>query len=1185
VVIGHGADEQVRRAAEFPHVELLGQVPDVGPHLHAARVSVVPLLHGAGVKGKVVQSLLAGTPVVSTPVGVEGLELPEQGVAPVVVVQDAAAMAAAVEWLLRDDAAWTEQRDAGLQWARAHHGPELVAGAVLDAFTHVVAATGSPTAPAADAGRRRRSTRAAVRRQVADALALLPPGSCALVATGGDDVMLSGSPVDAAPFPPSDPGGEPAGAELVEQLDRSRSAGWSHLVLPSIRYRWLHQHPELRAWLRERPVVHDTTECRVFDLDPVPVMVHVDEAVQDPAVARAHLRTVLDGSDHEVVHMPTDQVSPSVSPLLVRQPGVRSRSMVGLGAGHAVAARGARAVAALRSALEGDARPLHEIAAHIDDAHPVHLLDETAPPAAASARARLVALVDDEGAPQEFPDDGPGLAAPLSSIVIATRDRADLLHGCLASIEHQVLARDDVEVVVVDDGSTDRTGEVVAGWARRLPLRRAWLPGCGRSAAKNLGIMVARGRSVLLLDDDDRLLDGALDAYLAARSELDADAAARCAVLGHTGWAPELAVTPLMHHVTEVGCQLFSYPGVPEGELLDWRHFWEGRLLVDRDVLVLEGLHDPRLVYSIDVELARRIDRQRPLHVLHDRAAGGVMARPIDLDALLVRAHAKGVAQRTIVDSTSHDPELVAYCSVVPGEPDQLAAELTHAVQALRAAGVDTATPMPTLDAQAAAALDRAVAVATALGYGGHGLELPERPLADGAFRPAVPTPDAPELSVVVPVWSLTEQLSEMATETLRRVRSVASLRTEIVVIDNGSPVPTDLSDADRVVTLPHNRGVGPAWNLGASIAAAPLLCFLNSDCEVTSGWDRALAHAATDGRRVAYPYTDHGDGQGPRAPDQAGTAGWCFMLHRELFAEIGGFDETFAPAYFEDTDYWHRAWDMGVDLSPVPAAVVHHQRRTTGRHAPELEQVFERNRRRYEAKHGVGRDAPPPFYSREVVEYPPSGRHRLARLRPWASLGDDRPRVFGIGLNKTGTSSLHAAVSHLGFRSVHHGGSDLAEAIRRSRDEGRPMLADVDADLDAFFDIEEVRQGYAQLDREHPGSKFVLSVRDVDEWVASRVRHVQHQRDLRDLGLPHGAFLDIDVPAWLAEREAHHDSVLAHFAGRPDDLLVIDVSAGQGWERLAPFLGWGRLPERPFPWENRSASPEGAATSASERR
>jgi glycosyltransferase involved in cell wall biosynthesis len=1171
-IIGHGLDERVARVGAFPNVELVGWVEHVEAHLHGARVSVVPLLHGAGVKGKVIQSLLAGTPVVSSSVGVEGLELPSEGVAPVVVAADAHDMAAAVEALLCDDELWRAHRDAGLEWALDHHGRGVVTDAVIAAADHVMADP-TPASPveADGSSRRWRADYERVRDSVREALAALPPEAEVLVASGGDAELLDGSPVPARHFP-SDATGvhlgrNPSGAELVELLEHARRRGATHLVVPSTQYWWWHHHPELRDRLAGLPPVDERRECRIVELCPEPTLVHVDPGVQDPEVAGAHLRELLANATTPVVHMPVDEVAAGVGPPLVRQRGVRGRTMVGLGAGPAVAARGEAAVSALRAALDGDARDLHVLAATIDDEHPVHLLagvDLAAP----SQRARITEVVDVAGRVHRHEDPGTGRERPAVSVVIATRDRSGLLDRCLASLEPQVAGREDVELVVVDDGSTDGTAAVVDEWSQRLAVRRSWLPGVGRSAAKNLGVMLARGDAVLLLDDDDRLLDGALDAYLSARAALSPEVAHRTAVLGHTDWAPELLRTPLMHHVTEVGCQFFSYPHLPVGEPLDWRHFWEGRLLVDRGLLVVEGLHDDRVEYSVDVELARRLDRGRPIAVRYEPGARGVMARPVDLESVVRRAHAKGIAQRTIVDLQPGDEELVEYCAGSHTAPELLERVLAEAARTARSAAVDEPGRDLQLSPEVAAAIDAAIRAATDLGF--HGMALPELPPLDDAADRVELVRRPPELSVIVPVWSLTEQLATMATETLRRVREVAALGTEIVVVDNGSPVPTDLSAADRVVALTHNRGVGPAWNLGASVAAAPLLCFLNSDCEVTAGWDRALAHGATDGRRIVFPYTDHVDGQGPRSPDQAGTAGWCFMLHRQLFAEIGPFDEGFAPAYFEDTDYWHRAWEMGVDLSPVPAAVVIHERRTTGRHAPELAEVFERNRRRYEAKHGVELDAAPPFYSREVVEYPPSGRHRLARLRPWASTGHDRPRVFGIGLNKTGTSSLHAAVSHLGFSSVHHGPPELRATIEENRDAGRPMLHQVDPTLDAFCDIEAISSGYHELDRDYPGSKFVLTVREPEPWIASRVRHVQRNRVLRERGGYRGDFLQIDVDGWLAERAAHYEAVLEHFAGRPDDLLVLDLCGGQGWERLAPFLGWGRLPERAFPWENR---------------
>jgi hypothetical protein len=148
------------------------------------------------------------------------------------------------------------------------------------------------------------------------------------------------------------------------------------------------------------------------------------------------------------------------------------------------------------------------------------------------------------------------------------------------------------------------------------------------------------------------------------------------------------------------------------------------------------------------------------------------------------------------------------------------------------------------------------------------------------------------------------------------------------------------------------------------------VIAVLNSDCLVEPGWDEALHEAATTGRRIAFPYTDHCDGEGFRQPDQGGTAGWCFMLTRELYAEIGPFDEWFNPAFGEDTDYWHRAWELGIELSPVPAARVTHARRSSMREEDRADVLLLGHRYKYGWKHGVDPLKAPPYYNREIVEY-----------------------------------------------------------------------------------------------------------------------------------------------------------------------------------------------------------------------
>ena len=137
-------------------------------------------------------------------------------------------------------------------------------------------------------------------------------------------------------------------------------------------------------------------------------------------------------------------------------------------------------------------------------------------------------------------------------------------------------------------------------------------------------------------------------------------------------------------------------------------------------------------------------------------------------------------------------------------------------------------------------------------------------------------------------------------------------------------------------------------------------------------------------------------------------------------------FDEWFNPAFCEDTDYWHRAWQMGIELSPVPAARVVHARRTTASTDSRVDMLLQGHRYKYGWKHGVD-----PAPGAAVLQ--PRDR-RLRRHVPGPATtarsdhAPDRPRVFGIGLNKTGTTSLHKALTILGYESLHWGGP----AIRR---------------------------------------------------------------------------------------------------------------------------------------------------------
>lgn len=180
------------------------------------------------------------------------------------------------------------------------------------------------------------------------------------------------------------------------------------------------------------------------------------------------------------------------------------------------------------------------------------------------------------------------------------------------------------------------------------------------------------------------------------------------------------------------------------------------------------------------------------------------------------------------------------------------------------------------------------------------------------------------------------------------------------------------------------------------------------------------------------------------------------------------------------------------------------------------------------------------------------------------------RQRIFGVGLRKTATTSLARATTELGFRTLHHGWR-IDENLERAVDAGKPFFRYSRPRVrlaEAFFDLVAVQAHFELLDKQFPESRFILSTRDKDAWLDSCQRHVARNQASAEAGTYTGTWLAIEPDLWAQEWDDHHARVLEYFKGR-DNLLVIDVPKGDGWETLAPFLGRS-IPEEPFPSLNR---------------
>ncbi len=179
---------------------------------------------------------------------------------------------------------------------------------------------------------------------------------------------------------------------------------------------------------------------------------------------------------------------------------------------------------------------------------------------------------------------------------------------------------------------------------------------------------------------------------------------------------------------------------------------------------------------------------------------------------------------------------------------------------------------------------------------------------------------------------------------------------------------------------------------------------------------------------------------------------------------------------------------------------------------------------------------------------------------------------IFGIGLHKTGGSSLACALDTLGYNTV-HAYHDLLDSKGMSLNIKPELLGRYNAFVDIPFHL-----FYEELDKSIPDSKFIMTTRDTDSWVSSAQTHFSRTRHFlrRYLrGEKHNEYLvelygsaTFDHDTYVSAKEDYERSVREYFVGRDDDIMFLNVVGGEGWDTLCPFLGVP-IPNSEFPCMN----------------
>jgi len=164
--------------------------------------------------------------------------------------------------------------------------------------------------------------------------------------------------------------------------------------------------------------------------------------------------------------------------------------------------------------------------------------------------------------------------------------------------------------------------------------------------------------------------------------------------------------------------------------------------------------------------------------------------------------------------------------------------------------------------------------------------------------------------------------------------------------------------------------------------------------------------------------------------------------------------------------------------------------------------------------------------------------------------------KIFGIGLPKTGQTSLATAMWLLGYKTKQYPWTD--EQIKNN---------------DFVLDI-PVALNFKKLDKKYPNSKFIMTTRDYASWIASLRNHYRRfpasKRNKVTLGyrLKFWGIIHFNKRKMTQKYYKHIDVVNKYFKKRERDLLIINIIDGEGWKKLCPFLG-KKIPKVPFPKEN----------------
>lgn len=165
------------------------------------------------------------------------------------------------------------------------------------------------------------------------------------------------------------------------------------------------------------------------------------------------------------------------------------------------------------------------------------------------------------------------------SIIIPTYNRLPILKMALMALVAQNFPRIDFEIIIVDDGSTDNTKEIMPKFIKQLPINISYLRqnNKGPGAARNYGVKKAKGKLIIFIGDDIIVAPDFIKEHLKIHKRTKD----KIAVLGFTDWYPKLHITEFMRFLAPNGPQ-FDYSDIEDPNNCNYGKFWTSNISLEK---------------------------------------------------------------------------------------------------------------------------------------------------------------------------------------------------------------------------------------------------------------------------------------------------------------------------------------------------------------------------------------------------------------------------------------------------------------------------------------------------------------------------------------------------------------------------------------------------------------------------